>query len=167
MKHFQRLPLALAIFALMAVSALAPGQDEEKVAAKDQALKLYNVFKSRDWKSLYDLIAFSPKVAPTVGDRDKFVEDFRKGLGDNNDAVQELMGNMSDVRTGAALVEGNHAYVPASSVVDFKGTKVRFLGLIKLVKVDSVWKWDLAFSDDVEKATAQRFTELLGAPEKD
>ena len=169
MKHLQRISLAIAILALLAVSALAPAQDEDRDAAKSQALKLYNVFKTRDWKTLYDLIAFSPKIAPTVGDQDKFVADFQKGLSEKggDEALDKLMGNISNIRTGSPILEGDKAYVPTTSVLQIEGQKMRFLGAIKLVKVSSVWKWDLSFSDDLEKATSQRFLELLGAPEKE
>jgi len=152
-----------------AQSAFAQDEDAQAKAARDQAQKLYQTFKNKDWKGLYDLIQLSPSVAKQLNGRDAFAKDFETGLkqGDPTDNLGKVVDNMSDIRTGAAIVEGKYAYVSCTSVVVIEGTKMRFLGMVKLIKVGDSWRWDLSFTDDPEKASAQRFSEMLGLPAVD
>lgn len=168
MKSIRRSIFFLVILTALSLSALAPAQSTDADAAKAQALNLFKIYRARDWKGLYDNVAFSPAVTKTLSNRDDFASAFDKGLkaGDPNNDFGKLMDNMSDISVGFAVIEGDKAYVATSCTISVDAQKVKFLGIAKLIKVGDAWKWDLTFTDDSEKATELRFTQIIGDPAK-
>ena len=166
MTLIKRLTFSFAVLSAFALCAVAPAQATDADAARDQTLKLFQIFKDRDWKTLFDVIQMSPVVAKTLTNRDEFAASFDKGLkdGDPDNAFSKLVDTMSDVKVGTAVIEGNVAYVATSCKVKIDDSTVQFLGVAKLVKTGDTWKWDLSFTDQPDKATEQRFTELFGVP---
>jgi hypothetical protein len=165
-------PYRLAIFLVAAflVSSLAFAQaDKDTQAARDTTQKLFTVFKNKDWHTLFDIIQLSPTLSKSMTDRDAFATAFDKGLkeGDPNNEFDKLVGTMDNVSIGAAIIEDKNAYVSTTCTVKVEGQSVRFVGIAKLVKVAGAWRWDLSFTDDADKASETRFTQLLGEPSKE
>ena len=165
MNSSRRCLLCSLTLALSLLCSFASAQSDAE-AAGSQVINLFKIFKARDWKALYDVTAFTPEIAKGLRGRDDFAAGFAKGLheGDPDDSFSKLIDSMSDVFTGLAIVEKDTAVVATSCNLTFDKKKVAFLGIAKLAKVDGKWKWDLTFSNDLQKATAQRFTELFGSP---
>ena len=150
----------------LAVSVVSSAQDKDSEAVQARVLSLMKVFKNADWKGLYSLVEMSPKVKAQLTGADDFGRDVAKGIRDSDpkDELGKLLRGLSGLAVGRPIIEKNYAYVPTTCVLtlgDYKGT---LLGVAKMVKVDGVWKWDLAFTDDPQAATSKRTEELLGGP---
>ena len=76
------------------------------------------------------------------------------------------MDNRSEITVGTAIIENDSAYVATSCTISVETQKIRFIGIAKLIKKSGAWKWDLTFSDNAEKATELRFTQIIGDPVK-
>ncbi len=152
------------------MSAMAPAQatstGTDYDAAKKQVLELLKVLKTQDWKRLYDITEFSPQVAKSVVDRDTFAKGFASGVTKDgkDDTFAKVMASLSEQSAGLVIIEGRSAYVSTTCKIDVSGQNVVLVGIAKLIKVGDAWKWDLTFTDDAEKATSTRTTELLGQP---
>lgn len=146
--------------------AAAFRQADNESAARNQVLSLFTIFKSRDWKSLWGVVQFSPAVATATTDPEAFARDVAKGIkdADPDDNFGKLFGGMSDIGAGGVVIEGDRARVATSCKVTNADGSVILLGVATLVKVDGIWKWDLSASDDTEKITGQRLQEMLGSP---
>lgn len=168
MNTLRRFALFALVLATFAITPLARAQSSDADSAKAQALNLFKIYRSQDWKALFDNLALPEAVAKANMDRDTFAVGFAKGLKDNdpNGDFEKLMDNLSDISVGTAIIEGNAAYVCTSCSVAVGDDKVKFLGIVKLIKVDDIWKWDLTTGADMEKATEQRFKEIIGDPAK-
>jgi len=167
MVGFKKIFKPLAFVLLLTCFVWAPAQQEkDEEAARSQVTALFKIFKSRDWKGLYAISEFSPAVKKVMTDPDAFAVQFNKGLTENdpNNAFGKLFDGMTDIVAGQAIVEGNVAFVSTSCKVTIEGKALTFVGLARLLKVDSAWKWDLAFTDDTEKTTEVRLAQLLGKP---
>ncbi len=153
---------------LMTSQALGQGTSEgpEYDSAKKQVIELFRVFKTQDWKRLYDISMFSPAVSKTIKDRETFAVDFAKGVtnGGKDDTFTKVMSTLSETSVGLVIIEGKSAYVSTSCKIAVSGQKVPLVGIAKLIKVGETWKWDLSFTDDAEKAASTRTTEFLGQP---
>ncbi len=167
----KRLAFGIFFFTILAMStATAFGQGTsagpEYDSAKKQALELFRVFKTQDWKRMYDISIFSSAVAKTISDRDSFAKDFAKGVTKDgkDDTFSKVMSNLSDMGAGLVIIEGKYAYVSTTCKIAVDGQKIALVGIVKFLKVGDTWKWDLAFTDDAEKATSTRTTEFLGQP---
>ncbi len=152
------------VVALLAVSAMSFAQSEDD--AKKQVLEIFKVFKTRDWKGLYQVSTFSAAVKAKITSPEQFAKDVAAGIkqSDPEDNVGKLFNNMSDIMAGGVVIEGPKARVATSCKVAVSGSSVVFFGVATLIKVDGTWKWDLSFSDDPQEVTAKRVQELLGAP---
>jgi hypothetical protein len=169
MNSIRRSLLCVFVIGCLGLAALSPGQSTADAdAARAQALNLFKIYRSHDWKGLYDVTAFSPAVSKTLTNRDEFATGFEKGLtqGDPNNDFGKLMDGLQEISAGCVIIENDSAYVATSCIVTVDTQKVKFLGIAKLIKSGGEWKWDLTFSDDTEKATEKRFTEILGDPAK-
>ncbi len=157
-------PLLLVL--LLTCFAWAPAQDKDGDAARAQVTALFKVFKSRDWKGLFAITEFSPAVKKVTTDPDAFAAEVAKSIkeSDPGDAFGKIFDGISDIIAGQAIIEGNMAYVATSCRAKVEDQTVTFVGLAKLIKVGDAWKWDLAFSDDTDKATELRVTQLIGKP---
>jgi hypothetical protein len=154
-----RLIFAL-LFASVAVFAHAASD------ARSQALALYRALQKENWRALYYLAAFSPKIKGTLHGPDQFAADVQKGINqsDTNGMVHKLFQGMKHIKVGPATVHGNKATAPTSADITFNGQTAHFKGLAKMIKDGGIWKWDLSYTDDVEKATSDSIQELLGKP---
>lgn len=154
----------LVVFLALGAFGLAGVSDAD--AARKQALVLFNIFKQKDWRGLYYVVEFSAAVKPTVTDADAFARDVDKGIRQSDPdykTYNNLFDHLDDIAVGVAVVENGHARVATSCRIAFPGkSEVTFLGIVTLVKVGDMWKWDLTFTDNTKGATEQRFTELLG-----
>ena len=170
MNSIRRSLLCVFVLGCLGLAALSPGQtaNADADAARAQVLNLFKIYRAHDWKSLYDVTAFSPAVSKTLSNRDEFASGFEKGLTENDPKNEfgQLMDGLEDISAGCVIFENNSAYVATSCTVTVDTQKVKFLGIAKLIKSAGDWKWDLTFSDDIEKATEKRFTEILGDPAK-
>jgi hypothetical protein len=156
----------LALVAVLSCFAWAPAQDKNEDAARSQVAALFKIFKDRDWKGLFAIAEFSPAVKKVTTDPVAFADEVAKSISQNDptDAFGKLFNNMTDIVEGQAIIEGNYAYVSTTCKAKIDGQIATFVGLAKMVKVGDVWKWDLSFTDDTEKATELRVTQLLGRP---
>ncbi len=170
MNSIRRSFFCVFVIGCLGLAALSPGQavNADADAARAQALNLFKIYKARDWKSLYDVTVFSPAVTKTLTNRDEFATGFEKGLSQNDpkNDFGNLMDSLDDISVGCVIIENDSAYVATSCTITADSQKVKFLGIAKLIKSSGDWKWDLTFSDDAEKATEKRFTEIVGDPAK-
>ena len=164
-KPLSRVALILLVAIFMSALAFAQSDDKDVDAARAATQKLFSVFKARDWHALFDLIQFAPKLQQQMNDRNQFAKAFEEGLSGDSD-FSKIIDSMDNVAVGAALIEGKFAYVGTTCTVKVDDQQVRFVGLAKLVKVDTAWRWDLTFTEDPAKASETRFEQLLGEPEK-
>lgn len=170
MKLGRQFFLGLCLAALMMVSAVASAQatgtGPDYDAAKRRVIELLKVLKTQDWKRLYDISEFSPKVAKGIVDRDTFANGFASGVTKDgkDDTFAKVMASLSEQNVGIVIIEGKSAYVSTTCKIAVGEQKVTLVGIAKLIKVGDAWKWDLTFTDDAEKATSTRTTELLGQP---
>ncbi|MEP6849738.1 MAG: hypothetical protein ABI999_12855 [Acidobacteriota bacterium] len=138
------------------------------VEPKAQALKLYQIIQKQDWEGMYYVIQFSPKIQSDLKGvtAELFAEGVRKGIKDSNgeQTINSLFSGMTDIAVGEVSIDGNKADVTTSSKVVLNGKTFAFNGVAHMIKVGSVWKWDLTFSDDVNAATSQQTQALIGAP---
>jgi hypothetical protein len=158
------LVLSLAMGAVVPAQGTSTGPDYD--SAKKQVLELLKVLKNQDWKRLYDITEFSSLVARGLVDRDAFAKGFASGITKDgkDDTFAKVMASLSEQSAGLVIIEGKSAYVSTTCKIDVSGQKVMLVGIAKLIKVGDAWKWDLTFTDDAEKATSTRTTELLGQP---
>ncbi|MGH9819291.1 MAG: hypothetical protein ACRD43_03905 [Pyrinomonadaceae bacterium] len=145
-------------------SASSPAVDEPKA----QALKLYQIIQKQDWEGLFYLIQCSPKIQNDLKDLSApaFAEEVRRGIKESNgeETVNNLFSGMTDIAVGEVSIDGNKADVTTSSKAVLNGKTFAFNGVAHMIKVGSVWKWDLTFSDDLSAATSQQTQALLGTP---
>lgn len=163
---FKKLFKPLVLVAVLSCSAWAPAQDKEEDAARSQVAALFKIIKARDWKGLFAIAEFSPKVKAAMTDPVSFADEVTKSIAQNDptDEFGKLFNNLSDIIEGQAIVDGKSAYVSTTCKAKIDGQTATFVGLAKMIKVGDAWKWDLSFTDDTEKATELRVTQLLGRP---
>ena len=142
--------------------------DDSTSEAKAQALKLYQIIQKQDWEGMFYLLEFSPKVQSDMKGTSAavFAADARKGVKDSNgqEALDSLFSGMTDIAVGDVTINGNKADVATSSKALLSGKMFALNGVAHMIKVGSVWKWDLTFSDDLGAATEQQTQALLGNP---
>jgi hypothetical protein len=151
----------VALVAAVAMTA-APAFARAGGDPQSRALEIYKSFKNKDWNRLFDLSAFQGVTKETKEvARKAFIEGISGELEKNPRSKQQfdaLVNNMSDLKTGAAVVKGSHATVPTSSVVKLNGKTIALHGRIQLIKQGADWKWDLmAGGKQVEKASSEVF----------
>lgn len=150
----------LAIAAAVAVAA--PAFARAGGDPRSRALEIYRSFKTKDWNKLFDLSALPGVKSDNQAARKGFIQGIAGELEKNPQSKQQfdaLVNNMSDLKTGPAVVKGNKAVVPTSSVVKMNGKTLPLHGRIALVKQGAEWKWDLTSGDpkQIEKASAEVF----------
>lgn len=150
--------------------ASAPAQSPASPAS--QALKIYQTFRDQDYAALFYLVAFTEKNRAGLTSADQFAIDVRKGYESGFKTPEEkastdaILHSIANIMVGEAVVNGNFAAVPTSAHITINGRVFSFKGTAHLIQDRGVWKLDLTFDEDSEKAMAQRTSELLGAPEK-
>lgn len=147
-------------------SANDPASD----AAKAQALKLYRIIQKQDWEGMFYLMQFSPKIQSDMEGASAavFAAGVRKGIKDSNgeETINSLFSGMTDIAVGDVTITENKADVTTSSKALINGKTFAFSGIAHMIKLGSVWKWDLSFSDDLNSATSQQTQALLGKPKE-
>ncbi len=153
---------AIAVLAVGGALAAAPRQ----AGPSSQALALYKSLKNQDWRALYFLAEFSPAVKKQLPGPDKFATEVKEGIDNSGGAadVDMIFKNMSDIQVGEAVVKGGRATVPTSSKITLKGKIIIFKGAARMINAAGIWKWDLTFTNDPEKATSTAMQELIGKP---
>ena len=146
---------------------------ESKAATPEaQALKIYKALRDQDYKALFYLLAFTPKGKATLTTADQFAIDTQKGYDGSFKTLQEketmdrIFKSISDIMIGEAVIAGGKAVIPTSAKITANAPTQTFKGQAHLINEEGVWKLDLTFTDDAEKAVAQRTSELYGQPEK-
>ena len=174
-----RRPLPLLISTVVFLCALASAprpsaadvtSDQETANyAQGQALVIYHTFKNQDWKKLFFLVGFTPKIQAQLpaSSADAWAKGVAKGIEDSGqaDTVKKLCDGMHNIEAGDAVVKGTTATVPVSSTVTLNGSTFRFKGAAHLIRVGTAWRWDLTNDEDVQKAMQTRLQELLGTSE--
>ena len=137
-----------------------------------QTLKIYRAFRDQDYKALFYLIAFTPQARVSAMSADTFAADMQRGYEASFKTPEERAGTdkilrgISDIMIGEPVITGTKAAVPTSAkITGPTGVTITFRGQANLIKEDGVWKLDLTFTDDTEKAMAQRTAEIFGNPE--
>ena len=150
-------------------TAPAKADDASATEAKAQALKIYKSIQRQDWKEMFLLSKYSPAAEKAFGsDADLVAVEIRKGIESDPDGkkvLDALTKDMTDITVGEPIITGETAEVPTSSTVKLSGKAVTLRGVAKLIKSGSTWKWNMTSTDDIELATAQAMTDLLGSPE--
>lgn len=163
------LVLLVAAGSVMAQVNGAKAGDASSEDAKAQALKIYKAMQRHDWKEIFQLSAFSPVLTKSLGsDANAGAKAIGNAVGSDPDGKKvfdAVTKSMSDVAVGEPIIMGDKANVPTTSTAKLDGKDVKFRGLARLIKSGGVWKWDLTSSDDIETATAEALTELLGSME--
>jgi len=137
-----------------------------------QTLKIYKALRDQDYKALFYLLAFTPKERATLTTADQFAIDTRKGYESSFKTLQEkettdrIFKSISEIMIGEAVIAGGKAAIPTSAKFTVNARTLTFKGQAHLINEEGVWKLDLTFTDDTEKAMAQRTSELFGQPEK-
>lgn len=172
--RFRCLMLAFGMIAsLFAVSASAqqkPAGDKTATPAA-QALKIYQSFRDQDYRALYYLVAATEKGKTMFGTVDQFALDVKNGYDSGFKTPEEktktdnILKSISSIMIGEPVITGNKAAIPTSSRITIDNKVYTFRGTANLIQDDGVWKLDLTFDENVEKAMAQRTAELLGKPE--
>lgn len=136
-----------------------------------QALRIYKAIRDQDYKALFYLMAFTPKGRATMTTAEAFAVDMRKGYESSFKTPAEqaetdkIFQSISDIMIGEPVITVSKAAIPTSARITANGATRTFRGQAYLIKDDGVWKLDLTFTDDTEKATAQRVSEMFGKPE--
>ncbi len=149
---------------LCAISAIANAASD----AASQARALYTAIHKQDWHALYYLASFSPAIKKQLEGPDKFAADVKSGIdqGGNTKVVNDLFNSIRNIKVGAPAVKGTKATVPTSADITVNGRTLHFNGFAKMINDGGTWKWDLSYTDDVEKATANSLQQLIGKPAK-
>ncbi|HTQ10836.1 MAG TPA: caspase family protein [Fimbriimonadaceae bacterium] len=134
---------------------------------QSQALALYQAMQKQDWKALYHLAAFSPEITKILPGEDEFAKQVSDGIdeGGNRDSTNQLFAAMSDLAVGSATIQGDKATVPTTMVLAINGQTKHFHGVAKMVRSGKTWKWDLTTTNNLEKATTDAMTALIGKPD--
>ena len=154
------------LFAAVVLFAL-PGQALSNSDVQQQALAVFKIVQKQDWKGLYRVAAFSPKVAKSLPtDPAVFAAQVKQGIqGSGNKAkVDEVFAGMSDLAVGKPQVMGKKADVPTSCKIKMNDKTITFKGVIHMIKQGAAWKWDMTGSDDPGTATSEAFQSLIGKP---
>ncbi|MGH8049328.1 MAG: hypothetical protein ACREPB_01560 [Arenimonas sp.] len=170
---FRNVLLSLGVMALlMAAPANAKLKATGNKAAtpEAQALKIYQSLRDQDYKAMYYLLAATEKGKATFGTVEQFALDVQKGYDgsfktpEEKAASDNLLKSISDIMIGEPVITGNKAVVPTSAKITVNSKVYTFKGEAFLIKDDGVWKLDLTFDENSEKAMGQRTAELLGRP---
>jgi len=154
---------------LMSAQSAAPAAS---VTTPDgQAAKFYRATRDQDYKAMYYLLALTPTAKSKLPPVDQFAEDVRHGYQSSFKTPAELakfdaiFHSISDIMVGEPVISGNTATVPTSAKITANGVTRVFHGEAHMILDEGVWKLDLTFTEDNEKAMAQREAELFGKPE--
>ena len=178
MKNPFRLAVLLLCLAVVAVTPSTSAQPAAAVAtaanAETQTVKIYRTLRDQDWKAWYYLAAFSPKLKAELKEKgttaDDFAADVWKGYNssfktpEEKKATDDIFKSITEIMVGEAVITGQTAVVPTTAKISAGGKTRTFKGAAHLVDDAGVWKLDLTFSDDAEKATSQRVSEIFGSP---
>lgn len=156
------------------ILALVFAANAQKVESTDQAdaaaaaLKVFQTLQKQDWAGLFHIVSFSPALQKQMpNDSSEFARQFVSGLNENAEdaaATRKLFDGMSEIKVGTAVVTGNKAAVPVSCRITIEGNSLVFNGTANMIKLGSVWRWDMTSSDDPAEATETALTALLGMP---
>lgn len=165
--------ISLSVMALLAsapVHAKVKAVGSTTATPETQALKIYQSLRDQDYKAMYYLLAATEKGKAMFGTVDQFALDVQKGYDDSFKTPEEktvsdnILKSISDIMIGEPVIAGNKAVVPTSAKITINNKVYTFKGEAFLILDEGVWKLDLTFDEDSEKAMAQRTTELLGKP---
>lgn len=173
MKNFRSVLLALGVIAsliALPVSAKVKTTGNKVATPAAQALKIYQSLRDQDYRVMYYLLAATEKGKASFGTVDQFARDVQRGYDESFKTVQEktesdnLLKSISDIKIGKPVITGNKAVVPTSAKITVNNQVYTFKGEAFLIKDEGVWKLDLTFDENSEKAMGQRTAELLGKP---
>lgn len=165
--------LSLGVIALLAVApvnAKVKATSDKAATPKTQALKIYQSLRDQDYKAMYYLLAATERGKATFGTVDQFARDVQKGYDESFKTPEEkaasdnLLKSISDIVIGEPVITGNKAVVPTSAKITVNNQVYTFKGEAFLIRDEGVWKLDLTFDENSEKAMGQRTAELLGKP---
>lgn len=153
--------LVLAIL-VIAVATFAPAQSDPRLAT----ISLYVAIHKQDWRQLYSMIAFSPKVQKGLKGPDKFAKDVNDGIGKGKGrkTIDTLFAHMRNMRVGDANLAGDKAVVATSVDIISKAKSQHLVGSAHMIRIGGVWKWDLTSSDNIGPLIAKSLLELIGRP---
>jgi len=152
-------------------AAQAKPSGDATATPEAQARRIYQAIRDQDYKALFYLMAFAPKAKETLTTAEAFAIDFKSGYDasfktpEDHERTDKILHSISDIMIGEPVVTGNKAAIPTSAKITGNGVTLTFRGQANLINDGGVWKLDLTFTDDSEKATAQRVSEIFGQPE--
>lgn len=162
--------VVLVFLAASPASAKVNATGNRAATPEAQALKIYHSLRDQDYKAMYYLLAATEKGKANFGTVDQFASDVQKGYDDSFKTPEEkaesdnLLKSISDILIGEAVITGNKAVVPTSARITINNQVYTFKGQAFLIQDEGVWKLDLTFDENSEKAMGQRTAELLGKP---
>lgn len=175
--RLRKLIPALLIFGVLTWNVAARADAPESSAGdktatpEAQTLKIYKAVRDQDYRGMFSLMAFPAKGKATLTTAEQFAIDMQKGYDgsfktpEEKAATDRIFRSISDIMIGEPVITDDKAVIPTSAKITANGKTRVFKGQAHLIKDDGVWKLDLTFTDDSEKATAQRVGELFGSPE--
>jgi len=173
LNNFRSALLGLGVFACLVV---APADAKQEPAVNktetpgEQTLKIYQSLRDQDFKSLFYLLAFTPKGRAMLSTADQFAVDMKKGYDGGFKTPEEkavsdnLLKSISNIMVGEPVVTDDKAVVPTSAEITISGKVYTFKGEAHLILHEGEWRLDLTFDENSEKAMEQRTTELFGKP---
>lgn len=174
LNNFRRIVLAfgvIALFALAPASAQQKPSGDKAATPAAQALRIYQSIRDQDYKAMYFLLAATEKGMALFGTQEEFAREVKAGYDSSFNTPEEklasdnLLKSISDIMIGEPVITGDKAVVPTSSKITINNKVYTFRGQAFLIKYEGVWKLDLTFDEDSEKAMGQRTAELLGKPD--
>ena len=148
------------------------GSDSEKAAVSTQARNVYAAIAEMNWRALHGLIALSTRAkAAMPADPDEFAAGVQNGFvagfktKEEQEQTEAIFKSISEISLGQPVIEGHKASVPTSAKATVNGRGFRFKGIANMIKDAGVWKLDLTYTDDVERATSEQVVALIGKPE--
>lgn len=165
--------MSLGVMAFLASAPVHAGVNatgNTPASPEAQALKIYQSFRAQDYRAMYYLLAFTEKGKTMRGTVDQFALDVQKGYDESFETPEmkqksdNILKSISDIMIGEPVITGNKAVVPTSARITVNNEVYTFKGQAFLIIDEGVWKLDLTFDEDSEKAMAQRTAELLGKP---
>jgi hypothetical protein len=174
MKRFLSVVLTAGVitWAMTARASAQESSPETKAAPPEaQAGKIYRAIRDQDYKAMFYLLAFTPKGKTTLTTPEQFDIDMRKGYesgfktAQEKETVDHIFKSIAEIMIGEPVISEDKALVPTSSKITANGQTRTFKGEAHLINDEGVWKLDLTFTEDSEKAMSQRVSELFGKPD--
>jgi hypothetical protein len=130
---------------------------------KDSAVAYFKAIGKQDWKTIYNLTAFSDTEANSVPDADTLAKQMSTQVSSNPFAKAgfDAMDKAADtVKAGDPTFDGNKATVPITWSVSAAGRTIPVKGTAHMINVNGIWKLD-ATGGSAQKASL----DLVGQPD--